>query len=95
MGSGAAIKIKDASLICNPELVTAFCSVADANKIPYRREILQKGGTDTSVMQLTAGGAVAGALSIPCRYIHSGVEMCSLSDAEACSRIAVAYLTDK
>ena len=91
---GAAVKIKDNSVICSEEVVTKLCSIAEEKKIPYQREILTFGGTDTSSMQLSGGGCLAGALSIPTRYIHSGVETCDLSDAEACSRLAVEFIKE-
>ena len=37
-------------------------------------------------------GCRAGALSIPSRYIHSGVEMIDLRDARAAVALTVAYL---
>ena len=33
------------------------------------------------------------ALSVPCRYVHTGVEMLDLTDAEACADLTVAWLT--
>ena len=68
-------------------------TLAEEKKIPYQREILTYGGTDTSAMQLSGGGSRAGALSIPSRYSHSGVELCDLGDAEACVSLAIAFLT--
>ncbi|MBE6546122.1 MAG: M42 family metallopeptidase [Ruminococcaceae bacterium] len=94
LGGGAAIKIKDRSVICCEEVVKRLCSLAEENKIPCQREILTYGGTDTSSMQLAGGGCRAGALSIPCRYIHTSVEQCDLADAEACVTLAVAFVKD-
>ena len=34
----------------------------------------------------------AGALSVPCRYVHTGVETLDLADAEAAVALALAYL---
>ncbi len=92
VGEGAAVKIKDSSVICSEEVVGTLCSLAETNKIPYQREILTYGGTDTSSMQLSGRGSLAGALSVPTRYIHSGVELCDLADAEACSALAVEFI---
>ena len=92
LGDGAAVKIKDSSVICNAELVETLCKLATENKIRYQREILLAGGTDTSSMQLAGGGTRAGALSIPTRYIHSNVETCDLSDVKACADLAVAFV---
>ena len=92
VGGGAAVKLKDNSVICHEEVVSALCALAEEKKIPYQREILLYGGTDTSSMQLAGAGSRAGALSIPSRYIHSGVELCDLGDAEACADLAVAFV---
>lgn len=92
VGGGAAVKIKDSSVICSEEVVSRLCSLAEENKIPYQREILTAGGTDTSSMQLAGAGSRAGALSIPTRYIHSAVEMCDLGDAESCASLAEKFV---
>ena len=92
LGDGAAIKIKDSSVICNEEVVGTLVSLAEEKKIPYQREILTYGGTDTSAMQMAGAGSRAGAISIPTRYIHSCVETCDMGDVEACVKLAVAFV---
>ncbi len=92
LGKGAAVKIKDSSVICHEEVVMSLCSLAEEKKIAYQKEILLYGGTDTSSMQMSGAGSRAGALSIPCRYIHSGVEMCDLGDAEACALLGTEFV---
>ena len=92
VGGGAAIKLKDASVICDYELTQEFAAVAKANDIKHQFEILPFGGTDTAAMQVSGAGVRAAALSIPTRYIHSGVEMLDLNDAEACVELTVAWL---
>ncbi len=92
VGGGAAIKIKDNSVICHKEVVDKLIELAEGSNIPHQCEILTYGGTDTSSIQMTGSGAKVGALSIPTRYIHSGVEVCDLSDAEACSRLAEKFI---
>ncbi|MBQ8345081.1 MAG: M42 family metallopeptidase [Clostridia bacterium] len=91
VGGGAAVKLKDSSVICHEAVVARLIELAKEKKIAYQREILLYGGTDTSSMQLSGCGSRAGALSIPTRYIHSGVELCDLKDAEACVALAVAF----
>lgn len=83
VGGGAAIKIKDASVICHTETVGQLIEVAKAKKIKHQCEILAYGGTDTSSIQMSGMGCRAAAISIPSRYIHSGVEMADLDDATA------------
>ncbi len=92
VGDGAAIKIKDNSVICHKEVVDKLIDLAEQNKIPHQCEILTYGGTDTSSIQMTGSGAKVGALSIPTRYIHTGVEVCDLSDTEACARLAEKFI---
>ena len=92
VGGGAAIKLKDSSVICDYELTQELAAVAKENDIKHQFEILAAGGTDTSAMQMSGAGVKAAALSIPTRYIHSGVEMLDLNDAEACVELTVAWL---
>lgn len=94
IGDGAAIKIKDASVICDVETVNTLTKLAKENKIKYQHEILLYGGTDTSSMQMAKGGCRAAALSIPSRYIHSGVEVIDISDAEACAELTKVFLAN-
>ena len=70
LSKGAAIKIKDSSVICHAEVVEGLKECANQNSIPYQLEILTYGGTDTSSVQMSGLGCRAGALSIPARYIH-------------------------
>ncbi len=92
VGGGAAIKLKDSSVICDYELTQEFAAVAKECDIKHQFEILAAGGTDTAAMQMSGSGVRAAALSIPTRYIHSGVEMLDLNDAEACVDLTVAWL---
>ena len=92
LGGGAAVKIKDNSVICHPQVVASLCALAEEHKIPYQREVLTYGGTDTSSMQMAGTGSRAGAISIPCRYIHSAVECCDMGDVEACVRLATEFV---
>lgn len=92
VGDGAAIKIKDRSVICHADVVEKLTAVAKEKGIAHQFEILTYGGTDTSSIQVSGGGVRAGALSIPTRYIHTGVEMADLRDAEACRDLTLAFI---
>ena len=87
LGGGAAIKIKDASVLCSKVIVDGLTALAEADKIPYQYEILVAGGTDTSSMQTAGAGAHAGAVSIPTRYVHSPVEVVDAKDLDACVKL--------
>ena len=91
VGDGAAIKIKDSSVICDSIIVEKLIGLAKENSVKYQCEILPYGGTDTASIQLSRGGVKAGAISIPTRYIHSGVEMIDMNDCDACVDLAVLF----
>ncbi len=92
LGGGAAIKIKDMSVICDVDIVEKLDKLSKEKNIKAQLEILAYGGTDTSSIQMTGAGARAGALSIPSRYIHSGVEMIDMNDVRACVDLAVEFI---
>jgi len=84
LGSGTAIKIMDSSTICDYRMVAFMKKTADKYKIKWQNELLPAGGTDTAGMQrMTAGGSIAGAVSIPTRHIHQVIEMCNKEDIRA------------
>lgn len=84
---GAAVKIMDSSIICHPEVVKWLEATADREGITHQREILLAGGTDAGAIHVSRAGVYTGAISIPTRYIHNPVEVCSLDDVEACIRL--------
>ena len=92
LGGGAAIKLKDNSLLCDYELTQEFVAVAKEKDIKHQLEILPFGGTDTAAIQVSGAGVKVAALSVPTRYIHTGVEMLDLTDADACVDLTVAWL---
>ena len=88
LGGGAAIKIKDSSVICSYEIVNKMRELAKENKVKYQDEMLVSGGTDTSVMQISKGGCLVGAISIPSAYIHSVNEMIDMGDVKEIVKLA-------
>lgn len=86
-GKGPAVKIKDSNIIAHPEVKRLLADCAGKNNIPFQYEVLERGGTDAGAIHITAGGIPSGALSIPCRYIHSPVECISLRDLENAVKI--------
>ena len=92
LGKGAAIKIMDRSLICTPDVVNMMEKLAEENGIVHQREVLPYGGTDAGAIQKTRCGVPTGAISIPCRYIHSEAETVDKRDVEACVALLRACL---
>jgi len=94
LGGGAAIKIMDSSLICNPKLVRHFRTIAEREGIPHQMEILSAGGTDAGSVQRQRGGIPAFTLSIPTRYVHTVNEMVSAADLQACIDLLARFLEE-
>ena len=92
LGKGAAIKIMDRSLISTPAVVEMMEKLAKENGIAHQREVLPYGGTDAGAIQKSRGGVATGAISIPCRYIHSEAETVDMDDVEACVQLLGACL---
>ena len=91
LGEGAAIKIMDSSVICDTRMVSYMKQVAGEEKIKWQPELLTGGGTDTAGLQrMTAGGSIAGALSIPTRHIHQVIEMSHTEDIDAVIKLLTA-----
>lgn len=84
LGEGTAIKIMDASTICDYRMVSFMKQTADKHKIKWQPEILTAGGTDTAgIQRMTEGGSIAGAVSIPTRHLHQVIEMAHKKDIQA------------
>ncbi len=89
IGSGIAIKLKDGMVICHKTMIDTMKKIAEETKTPYQLEVLEGGGTDTCMLQQAGAGCIAGALSVPTRYGHSGVELVDLSDVAGGVKILV------
>jgi endoglucanase len=92
LGQGAAIKIMDSSVVCDFRIVDALREIAEERKIPHQMEVLPKGGSDTAAIQHAGQGAPAGCISIPCRYVHSVIEMCHKRDVQAAIDLLAAFI---
>lgn len=92
LGKGAAIKIKDNSLLVSPRVRELLVETAKAHDIPYQLEILPFGGTDAGAMQMTRAGVLAGCISVPSRHVHTPSEMVDYGDVRACVDLLVKLL---
>lgn len=92
LGAGAAIKVMDSSVVCNPGIVAHLRQVAEERDIPYQMEVLVRGGTDTAAIQRSGKGAAVGCISIPTRYVHSVTEMCHKTDIQASIDLLTAFI---
>ena len=95
LGGGAAIKLMDSSVICDYRMIEFMKATATKAKIKWQPEILAAGGTDTASLQrLVPGGSIAGAISVPTRYIHQPIETAHKQDIAAAIRLLTACVCD-
>ncbi len=80
---GIGIKICDPSVVCDRDVVQAMLDCCEEQKIPYQREVIDKGGTDASSMNLSRFGVRAGGIVVVTRYPHSQSAVASQKDIEA------------
>ena len=89
MGDGCTIKLKDSSVISSPELVKSIKELAKDGDIKYQNEVLIRGGTDASGMQIAGRGAMVTGISIPTANIHTGVEMIDMKDVSEAVKLVI------
>ena len=92
LGKGPAVKVRDSGMISDPRVVEWMISAATAQRIPYQLEVLERGTTDASMIQVSRAGVSAGCLSIPCRYAHSPSEMVDMGDVEYSVKLLLTML---
>lgn len=84
LGNGAVISYMDRRTIYDRELYKLSSNICEENKIPYQTKTMVAGGNDGGSIHLSRGGVKTIAISVPCRYIHSGASVMKISDAIAC-----------
>ncbi|MBI3941475.1 MAG: M42 family metallopeptidase [Chloroflexi bacterium] len=93
LGAGPAIKVKDTGMLAHPQVVKAMTAAAERGNLPFQYEVLEGGGTDAEAIQVSREGVLAGALSIPTRYVHSVSEMVDYRDVLNSVRLLVELLS--
>ncbi|MFA7534367.1 MAG: M42 family metallopeptidase, partial [Tissierellaceae bacterium] len=95
LDKGAAIKVKDNSVITHPKVKELLVNLASKANIPYQMEVLEFGGTDSGAIHTSREGVPSGVISVPTRYVHSTVEMASKNDIINCQKLLVEFLNDE
>ena len=88
LGKGVGLHAKADN---NPVLRRIAKEVADKQQIPYQMSLgrFTYGGTDASPLQIQNGGVATLNVNIPCRYMHSPIEMCHKNDVETAIRLII------
>jgi putative aminopeptidase FrvX len=76
----------------HPRLFELLHQAATDESIPFTVESLGRGtGTDADAIHFSRAGVPTGLVSVPCRYMHSPVEMVSLADVDAAAKLIAAF----
>lgn len=92
IGKGPAVILSDASgrgILTHPKIKELLIKAGDENEIDYQLEVSDGGTTDGSAIHLTREGIATGVLSVPTRYIHTPVSVCSMDDVESTIQLIV------
>ncbi len=90
LGNGPVITVADASgrgIITQHRILKWLKETAEKEGINYQLEVSEGGTTDAAVIHITKAGIPCGVVSVPTRYMHSGVELISLRDLEESVRL--------
>jgi endoglucanase len=88
-GSGPAI-VRGATL--SQAVYDGLIAAAEAEDIPYTVEATGRHtGTDADAVVNSRAGVATASIGVPCRYMHSAVEMVQLDDVLNTARLCAAY----
>ena len=77
------------------ELSRQLADIAEKNGLPYQREIMGgETGTNADRFSVNCGGVKTCTLSIPLKYMHTPVEVISMSDVENTGELIAAYIKE-
>lgn len=82
LGNGPVISYMDGRTVYDRELYSKAFETAAANGICVQTKTMIAGGNDAGAIQTSAGGCRVCAVSLPCRYIHSGSSVVKKSDID-------------
>lgn len=83
------------SPVLDRELSQRFKAVAEKNDLPYQIEVMSgTTGTNADRFSVNKSGVKAVTLSIPLKYMHTPVEVISLSDVENTAQLIAAYIME-
>src|SRR5437870_3609787 len=89
LGAGAAVTVGP---VVSPVVSDLLREAAEAEGIRHCIEVYSdRTQTDADVVHVSRGGVPTGLVSIPVRYMHSPVEVCSLDDLEAVISLVTAF----
>lgn len=83
LGGGAVVSYMDRGTVYDSELFSKAFSLAHENNIKCQTKTVVAGGNNAAAIHKTAGGIKTLAVSVPCRYIHSGSSVAKKEDIQS------------
>ena len=84
------------SPILDRDMMKEIKTLAKENDIPYQHDVMAgRTGTNADSINVTGSGVKTALLSLPLRYMHTGVEVVNLDDIENTAKLIAAYLLKK
>lgn len=94
IGKGAAISLMDSSTLYDIDEIRRVEKIASENNIPYQLRKSAAGGNDAGPIHKTKNGVKVIAISVPCRYIHSSVNVASINDYNSVVQLTKSVILD-
>ena len=93
-GNGAVVSFMDRSTVYNRSLFKNAFETAGKYKIKIQPKTTVAGGNDAGAIHKSCEGVKTIAISLPCRYIHSGTSVADINDMRSCLELAKALYTE-
>jgi len=92
LGSGPVVSFMDGRTIYDRELYNLAMNIAADNGIKVQTKTAVAGGNDAGAIQTSGKGSKVLAISLPCRYIHSGASVVNENDIVETRKLIKALL---
>ena len=92
-GKGPVVSFMDGRTIYDKQIFDLAFEVAKENNIKIQTKTKIAGGNDAGAIQKSGAGCRVAAVSLPCRYIHSGSSVVKIGDIEETRRFLPLFLS--
>lgn len=93
LGKGPVVSFMDGRTIYDKQIFDLAFEVAKENNIRIQIKTKIAGGNDAGAIQKSGAGCRVAAVSLPCRYIHSGSSVVKIGDIEETRRFLPLFLS--
>lgn len=93
-GEGAVVSFMDRSTVYNRKMFKNAFITAEKCGIKIQPKTTVAGGNDAGTIHKSCEGVNTIAVSLPCRYIHSGTSVADINDMKSCYELVKALYTE-